>query len=183
MLVTLKMQRDVWNLRARRTFELLLPALAAVMAKSGVRVVHYSVQRDHIHLIVETDNATALSRRVAGLCVRIARRLNALMKRTGKVFLDRFHERVLGTPRQVRSALRYVLLNARHHDQAPRDRRWLDPYSSASAFDGWASDVVVSSTRASPMPIASPGTWLLKLGWRRGGPPIEPQDRPGPLPD
>ena len=181
VLVTLKMRRDVWNLRARRTFELLLPALAAVMAKSGMRVVHYSVQRDHIHLIVETDKATALSRRVAGLCVRIARRLNALMKRTGKVFADSFHGRVLGSPRQVRSALRYVLLNARHHDQAPQVRGWLDPYSSARAFDGWASDVVACCARASPIPIVPPTTWLLKVGWRRGGPPIDPADRPGPL--
>ena len=60
VLVTLKVRRDVWNLRARRTFELLLPALAAVMAKAGMRVVHYSVQRDHIHLIVEAENASAL---------------------------------------------------------------------------------------------------------------------------
>lgn len=183
VLVTLKVRRDVWNLRARRTFELLLPALAAVMAKAGTRVAHYSVQRDHVHLILETDSATALSRRIAGLCVRIARRLNALMKRTGKVFADRFHERVLATPRQVRNALRYVLLNARHHDQAPQDRGWLDPYSSASAFDGWARVVVASCARASPIPISLPSTWLLKIGWRRGGPLIDPGDRPGPLAD
>ena len=181
--MTLKMRREVWNLRARRAMACILPALAAVMARVGMRVVHYSVQHDHIHLIVETENATSLSRAVQGLCVRIARRLNALMGRKGKVFADRFHERVLASPRQVRSALRYVLLNARKHGVASPERRWLDPCSSASVFDGWSIEVTIGPGVQFALPTAVPTTWLLRVGWRRGGPLIDPGERPGALTD
>jgi REP element-mobilizing transposase RayT len=183
VLVTLKVRRDVWNLRGRRALATILAALANLMAKPGVRVVHYSVQRDHIHLIVEADGAHELSRRIGGLCTSLARRLNALMKRTGKVFADRFHQHVLTTPRQVRHALRYVLLNARKHGLAPSRRRWLDPCSSASAFDGWAIDITALVSPAPAPPTSAARTWLLKIGWRRGGAFLDPGERPGPLAD
>ena len=177
--MTLKVRREVWNLRARRAMARILAALAAVLAKSGMRVVHYSVQHDHVHLVVEADSRQALSAGMRGLCTSIARRLNALMERTGKVFADRYHERVLTTPRQVRSALRYVLLNARKHGVALRERAWLDPCSSAAVFDGWSIEVrPLAHVRSAP-PTSPPRTWLLRTGWRRAGPPIDPGDTPG----
>jgi REP element-mobilizing transposase RayT len=181
LLVTLKVRREVWNLRARRAMARILPALAAVMTKNGMRVVHYSVQHDHIHLVVEADGKKALTRGMRGLCTSIAKRLNALMERRGKVFADRFHERVLTTPRQVRSALRYVLLNARKHAVAPSDPRWLDPCSSAAVFDGWSIEVAALRSHGVSPPTSAPTTWLLRIGWRRAGLPIDPGERPGPL--
>ena len=181
LLVTLKVRREVWNLRARRAMAQILPALAAVLAKSGMRVVHTSVQRDHIHLVVEAEGKVALTRGMRGLCTSIAKRLNALMERKGKVLADRYHQRLLTTPRQVRSALRYVLSNARKHGVAPSDPRWLDPCSSAAAFDGWSIEVSSLARSALCPPISAPFTWLLKVGWRRAGPPLDPGERPGPL--
>ena len=181
LLVTLKVRREVWNLRARRTMARILPALAAVMAKNGMRVVHYSVQHDHIHLVVEADGKPALSRGMRGLCTSIAKRLNALMERKGKVLADRYHERVLTTPRQVRHALRYVLCNARKRAVAPNDPRWLDPCSSAAVFDGWSIEVTSLPPDGRGPPISAQTTWLLRVGWRRAGPPIDPGERPGPV--
>ena len=101
------------------------------------------------------------------------------MQRTGKVFADRFHDRVLSTPRQIRAAIAYVLCNARKHGRAPRERGWLDPYSSAPAFDGWRG---TSPEALTPMPaIAPPRTWLLAVGWRRGGL-LDPEHCPGVMP-
>lgn len=181
LLVTLKVRREVWNLRARRAMARILPALAAVMTKNGMRVVHYSVQHDHIHLVVEADDKPALSRGMRSLCTSIAKRLNALMERRGKVFADRFHERVLTTPRQVRNALRYVLCNARKHAVAPSDPRWLDPCSSAAVFDGWSIEVTSLGQGVLRPPTSVPTTWLLRIGWRRAGRPIHPGERPGPI--
>ena len=50
-----------------------------------------------------------------GLAIRLARSLNRLAGRTGKVFSDRFHSLVLKTLREVANAIRYVLENFRHH--------------------------------------------------------------------
>lgn len=179
------MRKGVWNLRARRAFARLVPALIAARERLGMRLVQYSVQGDHIHLIVEVESRAALSRGMQGLCVRIARALNPMMKRSGSVFADRFHHRVLSTPRQVRTALAYVLGNGRKHGHAPRERGWLDPFSSAIAFAGWSSRLTpaqqaVAAVHASR--VVPPRTWLLAIGWRRGGGPLDPEHRPGPLP-
>ena len=111
-----------------------------------------------------------------GLSVRIARRLNALWKRAGSVFAERYHDVILRTPRQVRNAVRYVLLNARKHGAAPPG---IDPYSSGPWFDGWREKIRerVESSR----PVALARTWLLAVGWRRHGP-ISCFDVPGGRP-
>ena len=63
---------------------------------------------------------------------------NRLWKRLGKVFDDRFYDRVLRTPREVRNALAYVLDNARRHGVVigPGEP---DPFSSGRWFDGWGT--------------------------------------------
>ena len=183
VLVTLKVRRGVSRLRGRRAMTRLLDALLA--AREGLlRIVHFSVQHDHVHLIVEAEDKSALSRGMQGLAVRIARALNKAMKRSGRVFADRHHSRVLGTPRQVRNALAYVLGNARHHGES-LPSRGLDPCSSAAAFDGWAGRVVTSThelARAAAAVAVEAKTWLLRIGWRRAGGLLDPDRRPGPLP-
>jgi hypothetical protein len=124
--------------------------------------VEFTVMSNHVHLICEASDRSTLARGLQGLLIRIAKRLNRHLGRRGKVFADRYHDRVLRTPQQVRDALAYVLLNARRH-AAQRGRRyrsmWVDPCSSARAFFG-----VVEQT----LPKAR--SWLLSAGWRRAGP-------------
>jgi REP element-mobilizing transposase RayT len=177
VLVTMKVRAGITSLRGRSAFDRVLRSLRRVRAELGAHVTHYSVQRDHVHLIVEAEDMRALSRGMQGLAVRIARGVNRAMNRKGAVFADRFHDRVLRSPRQVRNALSYVLCNARKHGLAPRQRGWLDPHSSAWAFDGWASTTHAPSTSDS---VSPPRTWLLRVGWRRGGL-LEVDHRPGTL--
>jgi hypothetical protein len=126
-------------------------------------------------------NRRALSRGVQGLSVRIARALNRRMQRRGKVFADRYHHRVLASPRQVRTALAYVLCNARKHGRAPAARGWTDPFSSARWFDGWRGGVAeppASDCKA----VSTARTWLLRAGWRRSGGPLDLDHCPGAMP-
>jgi hypothetical protein len=102
-----------------------------------------------------------------GFSVRLAKGLNRMMSRRGKVFADRFHAHVLRTPAEVRNALAYVLLNHRSHMARigePIGARTLDPFSSAASLDGW-------NDRAAELPTvtSAPATWLLRLGWKRRG--------------
>jgi REP element-mobilizing transposase RayT len=174
VLVTLTTQRAIANLRGRRAMERLLRSLSRAKERLGVRIVHYSVQRDHLHLIVEAEGARSLSRAMQGLSVRIAKSLNRALGRKGKVFADRFHDRVLTSPRQVRHALAYVLCNARKHGVAPPMRggaapSWVDPCSSAAAFDGWSRKVCSDLIAVAIAATAPPRVWLLRVGWRRSG--------------
>src|SRR5450432_3046227 len=79
------------------------------------RIAHYSIQDNHLHLIVEAESKVSLSSGVRGLMVRIARRVNRLLFRRGTFWADRWHGRALTWPRQVRNALVYVIQNRRKH--------------------------------------------------------------------
>ena len=153
--VTMRLLSGVGFLRAFSRARAIEDALRAVKARFGMRIVHYSIQGNHLHLIVECDEPSTLSRAIQGLGVRLARVLNRLAGRTGKVFSDRYHAHVLKTLREVANAVRYVLENFRHHlreDVAPRGA---DPCSSA----GWISDAASDDA-----PNLSPRTWLLRHG-------------------
>ncbi len=181
VLVTLKVRKDVWSLRARRMFLRVVGALGAAADRFGMRITHFSVQRDHGHLVVEAENRRALARAIKGLCVRIARAVNSAMGRIGSVFADRYHDRVLTTPRQVRHAIAYVICNARKHGLAPRSRRWVDPCSSAALFDGWSCEIDAPRDGIARV-VAAPRTRLLRVGWRRAGGAIAPAHHPGRAP-
>ena len=129
------------------------------------RVVHYSVQDNHVHLIVEAEDTRTLSSGVRGLMVRIARRVNRLLRRRGRFWADRWHGRDLEGPRQVRNALVYVLQNHKKHAGCAE----LDPLSSAGSFDGFASALPRVFCSIGPPCVAMAKTWLLKVGWRRRG--------------
>lgn len=171
--VTVRLKDHVWNLRSARSAEVLRDALEKGKERFGLRVIHFSVQGNHLHLIVEAHDAKSLSRGMKGLNVRIARGMNKLMQRRGAVVADRFHSRHLATPREVRNALVYVLQNARHHhgDEAPP----FDIYSSAAYFDGWTIPCDFPPARVPTVVPAS--LWLLTTGWRRHGL-VDPRARP-----
>lgn len=166
--VTLRVVEGLPNLRAGSAHRAVLGALAAGSRRFGLAVIHYSAQSNHVHLVCEADNEQALARGMKGICVRMARALNRIWSRTGSVFADRYHARVLGSPREVRNALAYVLGNAAHHGL--RFVGKIDPCSSASWFDGWKrkSPPFTAVMRWCPFPAAR--TWLLTLGWRLNGP-------------
>jgi REP element-mobilizing transposase RayT len=85
------MQPHVYNLRSRRCFSALAQSFAAASNQFGFRLVHYSVQGNHIHFLVEAEDKRALSRGMQGLTIRMARALNRVMNnRKGKVFSDRY---------------------------------------------------------------------------------------------
>jgi len=149
-----------------------------VRERARCRLVHYSIQRDHVHMIVEAASTRDLASGMKSIGARIARSINRIFGRCGPVLADRFHARVLRTPREVRNALAYVLLNARRHlfkagRLVPRTGR-IDPASSGRWFDGWRAAL----RQAHDPPVASPRTWLLRIGWRGVGL-IDPSEVPG----
>jgi REP element-mobilizing transposase RayT len=147
--------------------------------RTDFRLVHYSLQGNHAHLIIESEGRDALGRGMKAIGARLARAVNRVFRRTGPVLADRYHVRVLRTPREVRNALAYVLLNSRRH--AARTGRTLsrafriDPASSGRWFDGWREAFVRAPD---PPAVAPPRAWLLATSWRRRGP-LDPDAIPG----
>ncbi len=163
--VTLRLVDGLPSLRNVTLFSVLKEVFAVACERFGFRLVHFSVQGNHLHLIAEASGRRALSRGMKGLQVRLARALNRVWERRGRVFADRYHARVLKTPREVRNALVYVLQNAAKHAKATVAS--FDRFSSAPWFEGW--DVAPPALYAIHPPVAAPRTWLLRVGWRRYG--------------
>jgi REP element-mobilizing transposase RayT len=146
--------------------------------RGDFRLAHYSLQSNHVHLIVEASDVDALGRGMKALGARLARAVNRVFGRKGAVLLDRYHHVVLRSPSQVRNALRYVLLNAqRHARRASRSSR-IDPASSGAWFEGWKRR---PDPDARQRPVAQRlHTWLLREGWRRAGGRIGLEETPAP---
>jgi REP element-mobilizing transposase RayT len=146
-------------------------SLAAACERGRFRVAHYSLQPDHVHLIVEAASERCLASGMKSIGARLARAVNRIFGRCGSVLADRYHLHVLRTPREVRNALAYVLLNARRH--VAKRGRWLarspliDPASSGRWFDGWTRGV--QPPGVDPPSVAPARTWLLRVAWCRHG--------------
>ena len=181
--LTLRVRREVAALREWELFVEVRRALAAGRERFGFRLVHFSVQRDHLHLLAEAEDRRALSRGVQGLSVRVARAINRRLQRRGKVFADRYHARALKTPRAACLALRYVLLNARKHERGVHALPFgfVDSFSSAAWFDGFARprELVFGAREcreefrirhALDSPVVRARTWLLTAGQRHATP-------------
>jgi len=160
--VTLRTRAGLPSLRDDGVF-IAVRAAFARSSNERFRLFHFSVQRDHVHLLLEADAPIALRRGIQGLAIRVAKAINRALGRRGRVWDDRYHLRALPTPREVRHALIYVLQNWRKHLKAGGG---LDPRSSAGWFTGWRLSITRPPGRP---PVALPRTWLAAVGWRRHG--------------
>jgi putative transposase len=176
------------DLRSQVPFRAIRLCLARTARRRSLRVVHFSVQRDHMHLIVEAVEGTPLARGMQGLSSHIALAINRAVGRRGKLWRDRYHRHDLTTPRMVRHSIVYVLMNFRKHtpEDAIDSLRQLDWRSSAAWFDGWDPRAgplleIVRRRSGTPdlasRPTCPAQTWLGAHGWRRLGP-IRPEERP-----
>jgi putative transposase len=145
------------------------------------RVVEFSIQPKHLHLLVEASSKAALARGMQGLASSVARQVNRKLGRRGALFSDRYHAPALRGPREVRNGLVYVLKNYEKHleripEPGTEPRDGIDPCSSAAWFGGWAQAPPRPETST---PVSPPQTWLLRTGWRqRGGGPVRRDERP-----
>jgi putative transposase len=151
--VTMRLTQAVGYLRTQARTRIIENALAEAKERFGMRVIHYSIQGNHLHLIVEADDERALARGMQGFEIRLARRLNALSHRHGRVFTDRYHAHILRSRREVSNALRYVTRNYAHHARENVPRHFVDPHSSAR----W-----LAVAPPADAPVSPPRVWLLR---------------------
>ena len=183
--VTMRAVRGVPSMRAAVVARAVVAELARASTK-GFRVLHYSVQNDHVHLLAEGDDGECFSRGMQRLASRIAMAVNALAKRRGRLWRERYHRRDLATPRQFRNALVYVTFNFRKHspgaERAAR-ARMIDGCSSGLWMDDWTTETFRERlrehrARAGPRPTAEAKTWLARIGWWKRHGRLDPCESP-----
>ena len=190
--VTLRVLPGLRSLRGCKTFRALHRALSSGNERPDFRLVEYSVQTTHFHLLVESRSTQSLIRAVQGLAIRLARCVNRELRRSGTVFRDRYRSRLVRGPLDARNTLRYVLNNTRRHMRLARrnQTRWTDPCSSAPWFRKWSipahTPAFIPDQRylfltATGSAAVAPRTALLASDWSRAGP-IDLLHIPGPQP-
>jgi REP element-mobilizing transposase RayT len=175
--VTWRIVRGLPSLRTRRLAGVVGRTIRAITQshrdrQSSFRIVHFSIQPDHLHLIVEAEDKRVLVSGLRGLAIWIARRVNAELGGRGRIFAERYHARALTSARQVRNGIVYVLHNHKHHSPS---RFPVDECSSGPWFGGWSAPPVEP---AMPPPVVPSQTWLGAIGWRRAGGPIDATEKP-----
>ncbi|HEY0190196.1 MAG TPA: transposase [Kofleriaceae bacterium] len=189
--VVIRVAADVGTLRRLDLYRAIRKATQRVAKRDRFRLVHLSIQRTHMHLLVEADDKIALARGMQAFQISAARRINRMLSRhrpgrRGAVFPDRYHAEIITSPTQARHALSYVLNNWRkHREDRDADRLgWrIDWFSSAAAFDGWAEIardrwMLRRPAKLEPLDVKKPETWLLSAGWKKCSPTISRTERP-----
>ena len=183
--VVLRAVRAVGSLRRRCVWQAIREATLTTALREDFRIVHVSLQRTHVHLIVEASDKAALARGMQGFQISAAKHLHAAIskgrpgpRRRGSVFPDRYHAEIIRSPTQARHTLSYVMNNWRKHeeDRTPATEGWrIDWFSTAAMFPGWAEygDEVFlwrGPPTYDPLVVYQPRTWLLREGWKVVGP-------------
>jgi len=189
--VVMRIAPAVGSLRRRKLYKAMRDATITAALRERFRVVHISLQRTHVHMLVEAEHKAALARGMQGFQISAARNINTALgddkrRRRGKVFADRYHLEVITSPTRARHTIGYVLSNWRKHgeDREGLASTWLvDPFSSGILFPDWkemqdkAWMWPIGATY-DPLVVRRPRTWLLAEGWKLAGGPISARDVP-----
>lgn len=182
--VTLRAIDAVGSLRRRVAYHAIREATHVTARREKFRIVHVSIQRTHVHLLVEAEHKEALAAGMQGFQISAAKQLNRAIskgrpgpRRRGSVFPDRYHAEIITSPTQARHTLAYVLNNFRRHgeDRAAPFRDWkVDWFSSAAMFPGWTEygedwRLWRGPPSYEPLLVFRPRTWLLVEGWKKAG--------------
>ncbi len=190
--VVLRVVDAVGNLRRREIYQAIRDATVTAAQRERFRILHVSIQRTHVHLLVEAETKLALARGMQGFQISAAQNINTALgtdrfrRRRGPVFADRYHLVVIKSPTQARHVLSYVMGNWRKHGEDRREetRGWkLDWFSSAPLFPGWYEYgdepfLWPLPPGYEPLVVFQPRSWLLREGWKRAGLPISTRDVP-----
>ena len=190
--VVLRVVAAVGSLRRRRAYRAIQRATLTAARRDDFRIVQISIQRTHVHLLVEARDARALAIGMQGFQISAAKHLNAALsvgrteRRRGAVFPDRYHAQIITSPRQARHALVYVVNNWRKHreDRNPKTRGWqVDWFSSAAMFPAFTEQIDEpflwrGPPSYEPLQVRRPRTWLLRHGWKKHGATISCREVP-----
>lgn len=177
---SLRCVRGIPSLRNRGIYEGVRCVLLRFLELDDFRIVHISIQRNHLHFVVEAANKRALARGMQTLAIQLARAINEQWDRSGKVFAYRYGAKQIKTYRYARNVLAYVLNNWRRHRAdiyEGCELNFLDQFSSGVSFNGWTMEFGPPTFAYVPLPVSPPKTYLLREGWKQYGA-INPYERP-----
>jgi len=159
--VVWRIKRGLPDLRTPRGLRRLEGAFRKGKERDGFALLHYSIQHDHLHLMVEVKNRRKLSKGLQALGIRLAKSLNSMWRRKkGHVFAERYFALALEGWRQIWRTVRYILNNGRKHGSW-RIKNQPDPFSSGRWYLPWSQLDIRRPMRSPPvMPSRTIATFI-----------------------
>jgi REP element-mobilizing transposase RayT len=145
----------------RNKFSLGVLRKAIIKARfHGLRIIHFSMQSNHIHLILEAHDTEILSKGMRSLTITFAKGL-----KKGSIQIERYHLHVLRSLRETKNAVHYVLFNEQRHSGLKK--AYVTPYSSLGsvkdlkALAKAAKMIIVKGRERITYGLDSPRSWAL----------------------
>ena len=146
-----RIRRGLPGLRTPRALRRLERAFRLGKERDGFALLHYSIQHDHLHLLVEAKNRRKLSKGMQALGIRLAKSLNSFWhRRLGHVFAERYFAAAVDGWKQTWRTIRYILNNGRKHGSWTVKGR-PDPYSSGPWYLQYSEHDIRRPLRSSPV--------------------------------
>lgn len=168
--ITMRMKDRLASLRNKVMLKQFKLAASQAMG-FGVHVIHFSLQKNHIHMIVEAKDNLALHRGMKSLNGRLGKKIRRLSGGRGAAWAGRFHLHVLNTPSEMKRALEYVLLNQAKHRHFIEH---IDEFSSGYSFRNWREligrrfrGLIAQQVDFRDQGLSPPRSWLCSRGWIR----------------
>lgn len=127
--LTLKIKKEKSSLKNKFILKTLQNSIKKARLL-GLKVLQYTLEYDHVHLLVEASNNISLGKGMQSLGISFSKGINKIKGQKGSVFKTRYHFRKLKTPQEIKNALSYILGNGIKHKEA---FSILSPYNSLSS--------------------------------------------------
>lgn len=112
--LTIKIAKEKSNLKNKEVLSILKRAILN-SRKMGLRVIHFTLEYDHIHLLIEAENNHLLGKGMQSFGVTLSKAINKLKKTSGQVYRHRYHFRKITSARQLKNVMNYIFRNGLKH--------------------------------------------------------------------
>ena len=112
--LTIKVRENKADIQSKRILKALHHAIKRARLK-GLKVVHYTLEYNHVHLLVESVDNKTLHKGMQAFGITIAKAINKIKRSKGAVYKNRYHLRLISSPRQLKNVLHYIFNNGVKH--------------------------------------------------------------------
>jgi REP element-mobilizing transposase RayT len=159
--VTIKSNKNIIpNLRSKVFYKEIRQGMKRARIL-GIRIIHFSVQRDHVHMLIEAENKKQLGESMRALSISLSKRFSFTLKKKVKALKNRYHLHILKSLQEIKNATNYILHNGQKHGITDVH----DFYSTAINFSDFrASDAFFQFMDDLQSILAPPFFWSTRRG-------------------
>ena len=135
--LTIKVRENKADIKNKRILKALHYAIRRARLQ-GLRVVHYTLEYNHVHLLVEANDNKSVQKGMQALGISFSKAINKIKQVKGSVYKHRHHFRKLNSRREYKNVIQYIFRNGIKHK---RSLCLIDPFNSLVAEKRIPADI------------------------------------------